>query len=470
MSGLKFAGLSPHPPLLVPEIGGRRLKEIQDTQLAMQSFAKQVAQVEPDLVITISPHGPVFSDAISILNISQLKGDFAQFGFPDLELSYDLAEDVIEDIVRFAKEEEITVARIDKASTNKFNVSSKLDHGVLVPLYYLREAGVKEVPLLPLTMGMLPYTELYKFGKILQLLSEQWDYRIALIASGDLSHRLTADAPAGFSPQGKEFDQKIVEILKEDKVAEIFDLEQSLIEKAGECGLRPIVMMLGALDGLAVDNKFLAYEGPFGVGYAVASYRITGRDESRELLDQLLAGQNLQLRQQRATESVLVKLARKTVEEYALNKEIIEAPESLTPEMEKEAGVFVSIKKNGQLRGCIGTTEATEENVAQEIIRNALNAAFKDPRFPKVDANELAELTYSVDVLGEAEKVEDIEELDPQKYGVIIKKGSKRGLLLPRLDGVDSVEKQLEIAKRKAGLAPQEEDIEIMRFEVKRYQ
>jgi len=470
MSGIVFAGLSPHPPMLIPEIGRDDLRQVKETQKSMREFAKRVKKAEPDLIITISPHGPVFSDAISILNTHKLHGDFGQFGFPEIELSYNLQEDIIKELVRVNKEEDITVARIDQSSAHKLEINPKLGHGVLVPLYYLEEAGITDLPLVPVTMGMLPYEDLYKFGKIVQLAAMKLGYRVAIIASGDLSHRLTPEAPAGFNPQAKEFDQKLVQALAEDRIEDIFALDRNLIEKAGECGLRPIMIMLGAIDGLAVKPELLSYEGPFGVGYGVITYEIDGSDEERKKLNGLLADRQEKLEEQRKEESDLVRLARKAVEQYALNKELISVPDELTDEMKKEAGVFVSIKKYGQLRGCIGTIEPVEENVAAEIIRNAYSAGFKDPRFPAVNLNELEELTYSVDILEEPESIELPKELDPRKYGVIVRKGQKSGLLLPRLDGVDTVDKQLEIAKRKAGIPIDEEDVELMRFRVTRYE
>jgi len=167
-------------------------------------------------------------------------------------------------------------------------------------------------------------------------------------------------------------------------------------------------------------------------------------------------------------EHPFVKLARETIEEYALTGKIKEIKEPLSPEMKKRAGVFVSIKKNGQLRGCIGTVEPAEENLAREIIRNAISAANYDPRFEPVEPEELADLEISVDVLGQAEEVKNRNELDPVKYGVIVEKGYQRGLLLPNLEGVNSVEEQLDIARRKAGI-PTGVDYKIYRFEVKRY-
>jgi AmmeMemoRadiSam system protein A len=164
----------------------------------------------------------------------------------------------------------------------------------------------------------------------------------------------------------------------------------------------------------------------------------------------------------------LVELARKSVEEYIRNKKEIPLPSDLSPEMSVKAGVFVCIKKKGNLRGCVGTFMPCTENVAQEVIRNALCAATSDSRFEPVTEDELDELEFSVDVLSPPEKVADISELDPKKYGVIVVHGSRKGLLLPDLEGVDSVDEQLRIAKMKAWINP-DEKVEIFRFMVSRY-
>jgi AmmeMemoRadiSam system protein A len=247
--------------------------------------------------------------------------------------------------------------------------------------------------------------------------------RVALIASGDLSHRLLPSAPAGYDPMGKVFDEKLVAALARLDAEEILKLDQELIERAGECGLRSIVILLGALDGLLVEAEVLSYEGPFGVGYLVASFSV-GKGEG-------VGGRG-------------------------------------TPEMKGKAGVFVSLKKHGELRGCIGTFEPTRPNIAEETITNAISSATLDPRFPPVTPQELGELEYSVDVLSPPEPVEGRDQLDPRRYGVIVERGWQRGLLLPDLEGVDSVEQQVEICRLKAGIAP-DEAVKLYRFEVKRY-
>ena len=165
----------------------------------------------------------------------------------------------------------------------------------------------------------------------------------------------------------------------------------------------------------------------------------------------------------------LVKLAKDTIELYVRDGKVFQvSDEDLTPEMKGQAGVFVSLKVRGVLRGCIGTFQPTESDVAHEVVRNAVSAATQDPRFPAVRAGELDTLEYSVDVLTSPERIQDSRELDPHRYGVIVRSGSRRGLLLPDLEGVDTVDYQISIAMQKAGIPPGA-PVELSRFEVKRY-
>lgn len=168
-------------------------------------------------------------------------------------------------------------------------------------------------------------------------------------------------------------------------------------------------------------------------------------------------------------ENYIVKLARDAIVEYVQKGVKISPPEEIPDDLQKKNGVFVSLKKKGKLRGCIGTTDSVQDNTAEEIVSNAISAADNDPRFPSVKPEELPELKISVDILGEKERVNSKEELDPAKYGVIVKKGHRTGLLLPDLEGIDTVEKQLAVAKKKAGLTPDTRVDQIYRFPVHRF-
>jgi len=202
-----------------------------------------------------------------------------------------------------------------------------------------------------------------------------------------------------------------------------------------------IMIMAGTLDGLLLEVNFHGYEGPFGVGYGTCSYRV---------------------------QDLHVYLARQSLKHFLETGGYMKRPDSLPDEMMASGfGTFVSLKKHGQLRGCIGTITGVQDNLADEIITNAVSAGVRDPRFPPVGSDELDELDISVDVLYAPEPA-DFSELDHIKYGVIVSSGFRRGLLLPNLEGVDSVEAQLSIALQKAGILP-DEKYSIERFEVVRH-
>ena len=164
----------------------------------------------------------------------------------------------------------------------------------------------------------------------------------------------------------------------------------------------------------------------------------------------------------------LVQLARRTIETFVKEGKVIDPPKELSPEMKQKAGVFVSLHRRGKLRGCIGTFAPTMENVACEIIHNAVESSSRDPRFPPVGKDELVDLEISVDVLTDPVPVRSAKELDAKKYGVIVKAGPRKGLLLPDLPGVNTPEEQIAICRKKAWIA-EDEPLELFKFEVRRF-
>lgn len=456
--GVTSCYLMPHPPIMVPEVGGEESKVVEDSINAAKKVGKDIKKLSPDTVIVISPHGPVFQDAICIYDFP-LKGSLSNFMAPEVDLKFEIDRELMEKIIFLSKEERIPVVTSDEVNISRFGFLEKLDHGVVVPLYFVNKFK-SDFDLIAMTYGMLPYKELYNFGTILRKAAEKSKKNVIIIASGDLSHRLTPDAPAGYSPEGKVFDEKLVSILEKWDLNSLYNLDKSLIKNAGECGLRSIWAMAGSLDGKKVVPNILSYEGPFGVGYCVAKFTSENELDKKHCKN---------TEENYRKEDPYVKLARETLENYVKNYKIPELPKFLPKGMlSNRAGVFVTIKKQGQLRGCIGTFLPTQENIAKEIQKNAISAGCEDPRFHPVRENELCELTYSVDVLSKPEPVDSIDKLDPEKYGVIVKKGFRCGLLLPNLDGVDTVEEQLSIALQKAGILPNEK-FGVDRFEVIRH-
>jgi len=439
MAGIVLGCIVPHPPLLVPEVGGGAEARVAATTEAMRNLAGKLAAKRPETVFVISPHGASHRDAMGVATAKRLWGSMRNWGASSVDHSFQSDPDAIA-----ALEEEARASGISLKSIGEREYS--LDHGVMVPMYFLVEV-LGNVPLVPLTFCWLPLARHFAFGQAIGRAAERLGKRTAVVASGDLSHRLIPSAPAGYDPMGEVFDRKLVQAVAALDTQGILALDEELIERAGECGLRSIVILLGALDGLAVRPEVLSYEGPFGVGYLVASF---------EVEEEADGGMH-----------PLVLLAKRAVESYVRDKKTLQ-PGELTPKMREKAGVFVSLKVHGELRGCIGTFEPTKSNIAEEIVANAMSSATRDPRFMPVAPDELADLSYSVDVLTMPEPVEGEAQLDPQRYGVIVEAGGRRGLLLPDLEGVESIEQQVSICRQKAGIRPNE-PVKLHRFEVKRY-
>ncbi|MEL7563350.1 MAG: AmmeMemoRadiSam system protein A [Dehalobacterium sp.] len=459
--------ISPHPPIIVPEVGGNERVQAMETIKALEKIAARVKEADPELIIFTTPHGTVFQDALTVSVLTPLTGNLKAFGADEVNFHYANDLQIAEELIREAAIQGISVVPLDNDLAREYRVSLKLDHGITVPLYFLKKAGVA-CPILPISIGFLPFEELYQFGTLIRKTVEKMGRRVVFLASGDLSHRLTKDAPVGYHPKGKEYDELLIDLLKKKKVENIIGIDPELVETAGECGLRSFIMILGAFDGYDFDFDLLSYEGPFGVGYMVGEIIPGPISSSRTLLEKIFDKRKERLSEKRTQESSPVTLARRALETYILEGKTITPPEQMQDLLLKRAGVFVSIKKHGQLRGCIGTIEPTRENMAEEIIQNALSAGTRDPRFNPVSGGELKDLTYSVDMLYPPESIASIEELDPKRYGVIVKSGYKSGLLLPNLEGIDTAEEQVKIARQKAGIKPGE-PVKLERFEVIRY-
>jgi len=266
--GVKCAALLPHPPIVIEEIGGRELKKAEKTVQGFKKTAEEIAEFkdELDLMIFITPHGPVFRSTASLIIKEKLAGDFSDFGFPKLNFKEKSDAKFAEKLLVNAEKKNLHLQPLRNNDLKNYGIDQELDHGIMVPLNYLEEAGIK-LPLLPISIGFISYDELYKIGQEIARTAKELDYKIAVIASGDLSHRLKKGAPAGYNPDAHIFDEKLLQYFKEKDFDSILNFEQELVEKAGECGLRPIVTMLGALDKLDVDVEVNSYEGPFGVGY-----------------------------------------------------------------------------------------------------------------------------------------------------------------------------------------------------------
>jgi len=462
--GILNAVMVPHPPLIVPEVGRGEERKIQRTIDAFREAARFVFDAKPDAIVITTPHSAMYADWFHISPGERASGSFAKFGAGSVRIDIRYDWELVRAICRLARERKFPAG-------TEGQKGDSLDHATLIPLFFLREAYGNS-PLPPIVragLSGLPLTDHYRLGALIRDAAEMLHRRVSVVASGDLSHRLKEDGPYGFRAEGPAYDARIMDTMGRGAFGELFDFSDAFCEAAGECGHRSFAIMAGCLEGVAVRATALSHEGPFGVGYGVCLFQPGERDDARRFLDAALKKEVGRLRERRDGEDAYVRLARLSVETYVRTGRRARLPEGLPAELTgRRAGVFVSLHKNGQLRGCIGTTSPTSPSVAEEILRNGVCACAEDPRFSKVVEDELPLLEYSVDVLGEAESIGSQGELDVKRYGVIVSNGRRRGLLLPDLDGVDTVDRQIAIAKRKAGIEPGE-PVALQRFEVVRH-
>ncbi|MBQ3378874.1 MAG: AmmeMemoRadiSam system protein A [Clostridia bacterium] len=455
------AYMAPHPPLIVPEVGRGGERQIETTRAAYIRIAQRIAELRPQTIIISSPHTTLYSDYFHISPGKGAEGSFAQFGAFKVRFKEKYDEKLIKTIARIAHAEDFPAGTYGERSP-------ELDHGVMVPLYFIRQY-YSDFDIVRIGLSGLPLEDHYRLGQIIKEAVSDIGRRAVYIASGDLSHKLKSDGPYGFAPEGPQYDARVMDVCGRAAFDELFDFDEAFCERAAECGHRSFVIMAGALDGTGVKANKLSYEDVTGVGYGVCTFDPIGADESRRFLKKRQEAEKKRLTESRAASDPWVRLAWRSVESYVRTGKTIDVPNDLPWELtDTRAGAFVSIHKQGRLRGCIGTIAPTQKSLAKEIIMNAVSASSRDPRFAPIRPDELSLLEISVDVLGEPEDISSQAQLDPARYGVIVTKGGRRGLLLPALDGVDSVEEQVAIARRKAGIGPNE-TVALQRFEVVRH-
>ena len=452
----------PHPPLAVADVGRGQEKGINRTLAAFDEVAGEIAQLAPETIVYITPHNVLYADYFHISPGTSARGDFSRFNAPGARLVAQYDEELAKEISRLAELNGIPAGELGQRD-------AKLDHGVMVPMWFINNRYPDYKAVRISQSGLEPSAH-YRLGQAIAEAAEKTGRKTILVASSDLSHKLTNDGPYGFAPEGPEFDETVVRALEQGDFLSLLKISEDLREGAAECGYNSLMVLTGCMDRQKVSARLLSYEGPFGVGYAIAAFTPNGYDEGENILEQFTEISLVKAQKSRDTEDPYRALARHSLEYTVTNGGNLPFPDGLPEEMRsRKAGVFVSLHKGGRLRGCIGTIAPTTESVAHEIIQNAVSAGLSDTRFEPVSEAELPFLTYKVDVLSAPEKISGPEELDVKRYGVIVTSGYKRGLLLPNLDGIDTVEEQIAIARKKAGIAKNAQ-VNLERFEVIRHE
>ena len=436
----------PHPPLIIPDVGRCGEKQIEKTIRAYEKVADEIARLKPETIIISSPHALMYSDYFHISPGQGAEGDFSMFRAKNVRFEETYDEELVKEICRLADQDGFP-AGIEGERT--YRGDQKLDHGTMIPLYFIRQK-YSDFKIIRLGLSGLSLKEHYRFGQMIREAVDALNRRAVYVASGDLSHKLQTYGPYGFAPEGPQYDQRLMSIFEaisggSTDLKALLDFDESFLSEAAECGHRSFVMMAGALDGLSLDVQVLSHEDVTGVGYGIVT---------------LLP---------KPAGDPYVRLARASLESWIREHKKLSIPDWVPEEMRtQKAGAFVSIHEHGNLRGCIGTILSTTDSVAEEIIQNAISASTRDPRFYPIRKDELPNLDISVDVLGSPEVIDSPSLLDVKRYGVIVSYGRRRGLLLPDLDGVDTVEDQIDIARQKGGIRSTD-PYTLERFEVIRH-
>ena len=437
-----FAGLMPHAPILVPSVGKENLARVDHTVRAMTEIARRALAAQPDTVLLISPHSPRRPGAFGIWLTPRLRGTFEQFGSAEDRVDLPLDRAAAERLELEAAQRGLRTWRIG---------GGELDHGATVPLSYLAVAGWQG-PTVVVSLHEPGEGGLDELGAAIAATAQGLHRRLAVIASGDMSHRLTQSAPCGFHPNGSRFDEAFIARLRSGARDAILRIDPALVDMAAEDVVDSTRVALSAVGGAADGRAVVSYEGPFGVGYGVA------------VLFEAKSSEHAAAPAVLSHCSDLPRVARCAVEAkfgYGPDEPpFIAAGELLAPH-----GVFVTLRTvDGELRGCIGAPLPTQNDLVWRTWHHARAAAFHDTRFSPVRADELPHLRFEVSVLGRLEPVASPAELDAARYGVCIRAADgRRAVLLPAIEGIDSVEVQLRTVKRKAGLEP-DEPVEIQRF------
>lgn len=258
-----FAAVVPHSPVLLPTIGKEHLKKLRKTVTALRRLEQELYAAHPDAILIVSPHGPVSDDHFTLDFAERYVPDLKEFGVMDAGLEYRSDMRLMSALREQLEDRDVPFA---------LRSSVGLEYGAAVPLSYLA-AHLPGIPILPLSPARLPAKAQFEFGQAVQETLMRSTRRVAVVASADLSHRLTRSAPAGYSPFGRKFDEKILHIFAEKNWSALLTFEAELAGKAAQCGLPVLTVLSGILDGIEATPELLSYEGPFGIGCATIHYR-----------------------------------------------------------------------------------------------------------------------------------------------------------------------------------------------------
>lgn len=445
--------LMPHPLKLIKEIGNGKEEKLKKTKKAFMDIYEEIQENEVETIIIISPHGTIFKGGVSIVKEDKIEGDFEKFGYSDYKMAFDIDLELVNKIIDKSKMEDIAVVPLNKENEEMYNTKVFLDYGAMIPLYYLNNK--EKYKIVHITYGFMDYKKLYEFGKILSNIVKDSNKKVAFIASGDLSHRLSEDGPYLYSSSGKKFDDKVVSFLEKGDLNGLFQIDEELVIESGQCALNSIYIMAGAMDGLDVKGQVLSYEYPYGIGHATIRFDFTKGDSIYEKVLQTDAV--IEDEEYGIQGNVYTRLARKSIEHFLKHEKLMKVGKDSEKELlDKSKGVIVTLTIDGKNRGSMGSIKPTTSCIGSEIIKSALFCAFENPNFLDLTKEELNKVKIIVDIIEDV-KDANIEDLDHNKFGVIVIKNYKVAVVPPNAPEVLNTPEQLKAALKKVNIYESEE-------------
>lgn len=423
---ITLATLMCHPPVIVPGVGRGRERSAAATAEAMREAARRIVASAPDTIVLISPHSPRRQSAFGVWDTRRITGSFERFQAP--EEIVDLPNDT-----PFVD----TLTKSHDFWPIGHDDDTGLDHGATVPLYFIAEIGWTG-PTVVVSLNLPNDGHLNKLGAAIAATAESLGRRIAIVASGDMSHRLSQGAPSGYHPEAYVFDRMFISRLEKQDPDALLDIDPDLAELAAEDVLDPVFAALHSTGFDPSGVEVINYDAPFGVGYGIAV-----------LYSPPLPLTSLPIIARLAISAAL------SGQKYHPQK------------IGSHAATFVTLRSpDGKLRGCIGSIEPRENDVGTETARNAIAAALDDPRFPAISAAELKTSEIEVSVLSPPQPITSPDELDPSVYGVVIEASDgRRGVMLPAVPNLETVDQQLAATREKAEIG-RAEPVTLQRFTV----
>ncbi len=456
----------PHPPLAVPAVGRGQERAVQDTLDAYREVARRVAAHAPDTIVVSSPHAPAFRDCFHVSTVYAAHGDMRSFGAVEEAMNVPYDSEFAAAVSACARKHAVPICGSGMHDGD-------LDHGTFVPLHFVNQlyGGYR---LVRIGLSGLSAADHRAVGRCVAEAARDLGRTCVFLASGDLSHKLLAEGPYGYAAEGPVFDHDLVALLDAGDLEGLFRFDEAFLQAAAECGLGSFQIMAGVLEGVPFTHELLSYEGPFGVGYAVAAFEVEGEEGDAAVASGVDREQDVDEAQDDLAAFELgadpyVALARASVEGFVRTGRTIERPAGLPPELVQARAGVSSLHEDGELRGCIGTISPVTGSVADEIVRNGVAAASEAHASRRCARTSWTRWLTRWTCCSRPSPSTRRRSWTLYATASSWPRGTAAAFCCRTWKGVDTVEQQLAIAKRKAGIDPADDDVRLERFEVVRH-